>query len=311
MAIGYRCGEREGNGCGKVFSQSWRGRCQNCGDLHACKRVASHDGIESGPPPRGEVVALGDVTAACLERIPSCFPGFDRILGRDPMTGLEGLAARGGQAVQFFGEPGIGKTSLLLQILRDYAKQRETVLYVAAEESVQQIKANADRFFDKFPPRLLMYEEQDLDSLLYKFEDVAPSIIVIDSINALSVEEYKSGSTAAIALAANEIYRFTKARGIGLYLVTQMDKAGTDYSGPKVVEHIVDTSLCFRMSTNNTRILECKSKNRLGLTPAMQRFEMTMRGLVEVAEPMPEPESPDDPPALPPAPPETLLRSVP
>src|SRR5205814_2260390 len=110
-----------------------------------------------------------------------------------------------------------------------------TVLYVAAEESVQQIKATADRIFDKFPPRLLMYEEQDLDCIRYKLDDIAPSIVVIDSLNALSVEEYKTGSTSAMRLACNEIYHLTKARGIGLFVITQMDKAGVDYAGPKEI----------------------------------------------------------------------------
>jgi DNA repair protein RadA/Sms len=238
-------------------------------------------------------------------------PGIDRILGEDPVTKICGIAAKGGQAVQIFGEPGSGKSSMLLEIARGFTRQRYVTLYVAGEESLQQIKTRADRF-GTFNQKMQMLEEQDLDSILYAIDDIQPTIVIIDSLNTVCVEDYTQGSATAMRIAAREIYKFTQSHGIGLFLVVQMDKTGTNYAGPKEVEHIVDTSLFLHFEgnkKNKIRRLDCDTKNRFGPTPSTQRFKMVEEGLVEIDE---EAEAEPDPaPPIDPGPPTPTLRSVP
>lgn len=274
MAIGYRC-----EGCNIVRAEKWRGPCPGCAGFFSIRRTVSSEGTEEGPPPRGQILSLNAVTASSLERISVGFPGIDRILGADPLTSEQGIAAKGGQAIQVCGAPGMGKSTWLLQVARNLTKQRYTVLYVVAEESMQQVKARADRL-GKFNDKMIALEEQDLDSILYQAEEVAPDVVIIDSINAISVEDYAAGSVSGMRIAAREIYKFTQTNGIGLFLVVQVDKSGTDFAGPKELEHIIDTSLFL----DNKRCLRCDSKNRFGLTPASQRLQMTETGLIEIDE---------------------------
>lgn len=284
MAIGYRC-----EGCGVVRAETWRGMCPACYSYNNIRRTVASEGVEEGPPPRGQIVNLNAVSAACLERVSTGFAGIDRILGTDPVTGVSGIAAKGGQAIQVYGVPGSGKSTLLLQVCRELTKQRYTVLYVAGEESLQQIKSRADRL-GRFNSKMIAIEEQDLDEILYSFEEANPTVAVIDSIQTISVEDYSPGSLAGMRIAAREIYKFTQSRGIGLFFVVQVNKTGDDFAGPKEIEHIVDTSLFLRVDKNGLRKLDCNTKNRFGLTPASQAFRMTDKGLVEVAdEDEPEP----------------------
>jgi len=294
LAIGYRC-----EGCGIVRGDRWTGFCPGCHSLFNIRRTVSSEGHEEGPAPHGELVHLSDVSAASYERISTGFAGVDRILGIDPATGNCGIAARAGQATQIYGQPGSGKSSLILQICQQLTKQRYTALYVAGEESLQQVKARADRF-GKFNKHMILLEEQDLDAIIDKLDEVQPTVAVIDSVQTISVEDYSQGSISSMRIGAREITKLTKANGIALFLVTQMDKSGTDFAGPKELEHIVDTSLYLSLDRKGRRILSAETKNRFGNTPAHQLFKMTEAGLVEIEEekePEPEP-SPTSPPDL-------------
>ncbi len=278
MAVGWLC-----HGCRIVRGEKWTGPCRGCGRWFDCKRTIVEGEGQSGLPSRGEVVPLGGVAASSQERISTGYPGIDRVLGFDPITGDTGIAQKAGQAIQIFGSPGCGKSTLLLQMYERLTRQRITVLYIVGEESLEQMKARADRLNIKFNVRMLVIDEQDLDAIINAIDEHQPLVVVIDSINTVSVEDYMAGSTAAIKIAATEIYRFTKARGIALILVTQMDKAGEDFSGPKALEHIVDTSLFMNVLRDGTRKLECAAKNRFGRVPAHQRLDMTEKeGLVEI-----------------------------
>ena len=308
MAVGYKC-----EGCGIVRAERWTGQCPGCGGYAAIRRCASAEGVEQAPPPRGVVTPLNDVTAASLERISTGFPGIDRVLGADPVTGECGVAAKGGQAIQIYGSPGSGKSTMILQWCREWTKQRYGVLYVAGEESLQQVKTRADRI-GKFNNKMHMIEEQDLDSILYALDDDPPTFAVIDSIQTVSVEDYAAGSQMGMKIATRELYRFTQTRGIGLIIVTQMNKGVDDFSGPKELEHTVDTSAYLRTEKDGTRTFEISGKNRFGNTPASQKLAMTSIGLVEILDDAPEEEDEVEekpevkPEAKPAAPPKAPLK---
>jgi DNA repair protein RadA/Sms len=256
------------------------------------------EGLEQGPPPRGQITALSDVSAENLERISCGFAGLDKIMGLDESTGNYGFAAKAGHAIQLCGPPGSGKSSILLQACMNITKQRYSVLYVAGEESLQQIKSRADRF-GKFNHKMNAVEESDLDGILSILDDEPPEFIIVDSINTLSVEDYTPGSTAAITVAAKEIYAVTKAAGICLILVVQMNKVGDNFAGPRALEHAMDTSLIMSVERDGIRLIS-SVKNRYGIAPAQQRFEMRENGLFEIDEP-----APPEPKAKPPTEPTT------
>jgi DNA repair protein RadA/Sms len=302
MAIGYRC-----EGCGIKRAAKWEGRCVNCGGFANCKRTTMDEGEESGPPPRGEVTELSDVAASNQERIPcEVFPGFDKMLGTDKLTGDSGIAAKAGHAIQICGPPGSLKSTLLMQALRGYTKRRCSVLYIAGEESLPQIKARADRLFgESARTRIRAIEENDLDAILYALDDDPPEIVVVDSINTIEVEDYAPGSPTAIRIAAKEIYKFTKPHGIGLFLVVQMNKLGDNFAGPRELEHTVDTSLVVSVERDGSRVVK-SIKNRFGEAPASQRFQMNDNGLVEIEEPKRKTKIDKDEPE-PPTPPHLII----
>lgn len=270
--------------------------------------MTSAGGDDNAPPPRGIVVGMNDIAPVSMERISTGFAGTDKILGYDSVLKTFGVAAKGGQTIQLYGGPGAGKSTLLLQMLREISKQRRRALYIAGEESLAQIKARADRI-GKFNANMHIVDEQDLDEILRLLDELRPEVCAIDSVQTLSVEEYATGSLMAITVAARELYRFCQQRGIGLILIVQINKAANDFSGPKALEHIVDTTLFLKTANDNTRVL-VSSKNRFGSAPdgqqapSRQRFEMTANGLFEIDD---EPEHAEEPPV--PSPP--MLTSVP
>lgn len=295
------------------------GRCPGCYGFYDIQIVAA-EGPGDAPDPvqPGQVVGLDEVTAASKERISTEIVNFDRILGRDPLVGNFGIAAKAGHAIQIYGGPGAGKSTLLLQVCYGLVKQRIKVLYVAGEESLEQIKERAERLGiakKLSPARFRLVKEQNLDDILDAMEEEEPEVIIVDSINTVEVDEYETGSIAAIKIATSEFNKLVKKYGIGLIIVTQVNKSG-DFSGPKTLEHAVETSLYFKHSGGNLRTLECLTKNRHGETPAYAYFKMTEQGLVEADDPRKRDEEGEDEEeetsSLPPVPqPPPRLRSIP
>lgn len=297
MAIGYKCGQ-VGEGCGIIVTARYKGPCQNCGGWYSIKEVSTDlEGAVAGPPPRGQITSLSDISNISQERISTGFPGVDRIFGVDGETDTAGIAAAAGQATQLFGAPGAGKSTWLLQVCQNITRQRFDVLYVAGEESLQQIKTRADRI-GKFNSHMQIVDEQDLDRILRFLDDNKPTVAVVDSIQTITVENYTPGSLAAMTTATRELYKFTQQNQIGLIVVVQMNKAGDDFAGPKALEHTLDTSLYMGIGRSGLRKISCESKNRFGITPASQLFEMTDAGLFEIEEPPEEIPPPESPPTL-------------
>lgn len=275
MAKAYRCAD-----CKIVRAVKWTGRCPNCGGFFNIQ-ITNMDGDGARPEPvkAGQVVTLDDVASAPQERISTGVEGFDRILGKDPLQGNFGIAQKAGHAIQIYGEPGAGKSTLLSQACLGLIKQRFKVLYIAGEESLEQIKARFARL-GKHNAKLVLVKETDLDAILDIIDEEEPDIVIIDSINMVEVDEYEIGSTNAIKIATKDFVKLANRNPFGLLIVVQINKASNDFAGPKALEHMVDTSLFLRNSTGKYRVLECKTKNRHGDTPAYAHFLMTEKGLI-------------------------------
>ena len=271
--------------CG-AQSRQFFGRCSACGSWNSLVEQSS------GPPPdkrRRRVAAataepaprrseaIASVGERSVARLHTGFHELDRVLGG-------GLVP--GSLVLVGGDPGIGKSTLLLQTAEALA-QRESVLYVSAEESAQQVKLRWSRLGSPGSgdgPQLLA--ETDLEQVLQELESLRPAVAVIDSIQALHDAELASapGSVAQVRECAAALQRLAKRLDIALLLVGHVTKEGM-LAGPKVLEHLVDAVLTFEGDRFASHRLLRAVKNRFGATHELGVFEMRDRGLLEVSNP--------------------------
>ena len=271
--------------CG-AQSRQFFGRCSACGSWNSLVEQSS------GPPPdkrRRRVAAataepaprrseaIASVGERSVARLHTGFAELDRVLGG-------GLVP--GSLVLVGGDPGIGKSTLLLQTAEALA-QRESVLYVSAEESAQQVKLRWSRLGSPGSgdgPQLLA--ETDLEQVLQELESLRPAVAVIDSIQALHDAELASapGSVAQVRECAAALQRLAKRLDIALLLVGHVTKEGM-LAGPKVLEHLVDAVLTFEGDRFASHRLLRAVKNRFGATHELGVFEMRDRGLLEVSNP--------------------------
>jgi DNA repair protein RadA/Sms len=226
------------------------------------------------------VVPLPEVGRDAIERLPSGFPTVDRVLGG-------GIVAGG--AVLLAGEPGIGKSTLLLQLAAKLAAAGRSVAYVSAEESPRQLRLRADRL-GAIAPGISVVGETALEAILGAMDGAEsagpPAALLVDSIQALSSEELESppGSIGQVRHAAHRLVERAKASGTALFLVGHVTKEGS-IAGPKALEHLVDTVLAFEGERESDYRLLRASKNRFGPTGELALFEMRDRGLEPVADP--------------------------
>ncbi len=266
--------------CGH-HSPKWLGRCPDCGawDAFAEERLASP---EKTGPLRGlglvqsAPVPIDEVTLAEQERFSTRIDEFDRVLGG-------GLVA--GSLVLIGGDPGIGKSTLMLQALHGMAAAGHRVLYVSGEESVQQLRMRSRRLTAS-APQLLVVSEIDVDAILRMVAETKPDVLVIDSIQTMYSSELTSapGSIGQVRDSAMRLMLNAKKSGIPTLLVGHVTKDGA-IAGPKLLEHMVDTVLYFEGDRNHVfRILRAV-KNRFGSTNEIGVFEMQAEGLVQVSNP--------------------------
>ncbi len=268
--MSFRCQE-----CG-YRSPKWLGRCPQCGNYGTFveeKETPSQIPPElvSYEPPR----PLPEVPAPPPERLSTGMPEVDRVLG--------GLVP--GAVVLFGGEPGIGKSTLLLQIAANLAERYGKVLYVSGEEAPSQIKLRAQRLGHQ-PPNLFLLSSQDLLAILNAVSRVGPIALVVDSLQTVlaNPEGGEVGSLAQVREAAAQLSRVAKTAGIVTFLVSHITKEG-GFAGPKTVEHLVDVAVYLEgIREGDLRILRCV-KNRYGSTAEVAVLEMTGKGLVEVPNP--------------------------
>ncbi len=267
--------------CGNA-QPKWMGRCPDCGEWNTLvETMVERDrrapllsqmpltGAETKPQRLSEVGASG------MERIPLAMPEFSRVLGGGIVPGSLVLVG---------GDPGIGKSTLLLQVAALLTEGGD-VLYVSGEESAQQIKIRAQRLeFES--DRLYLLTETNLDVILAHIQQLQPRMVVIDSIQTVYLEELSSaaGSVSQVRESASQLMRLAKSQDVSIFLVGHVTKAGA-IAGPRVLEHIVDTVLYLEGDRFHTYRLLRSVKNRFGATSEVGVFEMSQQGLKEVANP--------------------------
>ncbi len=259
--------------CGAV-SPKWLGRCPDCGEWNSYVEEARGD---RPPAPASPASApIGQVEAAAQERITTDLPGFDRVLGG-------GFVA--GSVVLLGGEPGIGKSTLLLQAARAVAERAGDVLYATGEESAAQVKMRADRLAIR-AERLLVLAETEVSRIVAEAESRRPSLVVIDSIQAIrdSALSSAAGTVSQVRETAAALQRYAKVRGVPVVLIGHVTKDGS-LAGPKSLEHLVDAVIAIEGERASSRRLLKASKNRFGPVDELALYEMTGEGLTEVTNP--------------------------
>ena len=274
-------------------SSSWLGRCPECGKWNTfdeevvtpTKAQYSKPGVHGGTPLPSAPKLLHEVTYSETLRISTRCAEFDRVLGGGIVPGSLLLLG---------GEPGIGKSTLLLQTVLALGDLR--ILYVSGEESQEQIKMRADRLNSQFPEssartpgvnsQFFILSETSLERIFEHIVNLQPQLVIIDSIQTVTTERIESGagSISQIRECTTQIQQYAKESGVPIILVGHITKDGT-LAGPKVMEHIVDAVIQFEGDRNyGFRILRAH-KNRFGSTSEIGIFEMRGDGLHEVANP--------------------------
>ncbi|MEI6100280.1 MAG: DNA repair protein RadA [Eubacteriales bacterium] len=258
-------------------SSRWLGKCQNCGSWNTMVEEIVEEKTERtqkksmGAP---SVLRLDEIPMQKEKRIPTQIGEFDRVLGGGVVPGSVVLAG---------GEPGIGKSTLFLQIAKELMRSG-SVLYVSGEESPAQVKMRAERL--GMDAKMLFMAETDINTILEGIEQSAPKFVIIDSIQTMYDPDLSSapGSVSQVRQCAGKIVSEAKKRSVAVFIIGHVTKEGA-IAGPRVLEHLVDTVLYFEGEyTSNLRILRAV-KNRFGSTDEVGIFEMRDIGMQEVKNP--------------------------
>ena len=263
--------------CGNEYAK-WMGRCPACGEWNTFVEKEVVSGKKTGamtvPGASRKPMPLKDVSTTQEDRVSLGSPEVDRLLGGGIVKG---------SLVLMGGEPGIGKSTLSLQL--PLHRPELKTLYVTGEESVKQVKMRADRLGGD-ASNCLIYSETDMGAILSEAEETAPDLIIVDSVQTMYCQQVDStaGSVSQIKEVAAQLLRFAKSSGIPVLLIGHITKEGT-IAGPKILEHIVDVVLQFEGENRGAYRVLRSIKNRFGSTSELAVFEMTGAGLREVANP--------------------------
>jgi DNA repair protein RadA/Sms len=265
--------------CGAT-ALKWAGQCQACGEWNTLvETLVDSRKVASAPlslTPLSPPQRLPEIQAEQMQRLPVAIGELARVLGGGIVPGSVVLVG---------GDPGIGKSTLLLQASAQLAEGDGSVLYVSGEESVHQIKMRADRLGLR-QPDLYVVSEVSLDQIVVHIEQLRPCLVVVDSIQAVSSDELESaaGSVSQVKACATALLRLAKVSGVSIFLVGHVTKAGA-IAGPRVLEHIVDAVLYLEGDRFHAHRLLRSVKNRFGSTHEVGVFEMTEEGMIEVTNP--------------------------
>ncbi len=259
--------------CGAA-SPKWLGRCPECGEWNSFVEEVRAAAVRAAPGPASQqAVSIGQIDIEQRARLTTGLDGLDRVLGG-------GLVP--GSVVLLGGEPGIGKSTLLLQAGRGLAVQSRDVLYASAEESAPQVRLRGGRL-GIHEERLLVLSETDVSRIIAEAEARSPAVLVIDSIQAVREPSLASapGTVSQVRAAASELTRYAKSHGVPVLLVGHVTKDGS-LAGPKSLEHLVDAVVSIEGDRGSSRRLLRATKNRFGPVDEIALYEMTGEGLSEL-----------------------------
>jgi len=270
----YRC-----QSCG--FASPKPGTCPDCarqGNYEPLveERERRRTGVRAVSAQASGPVELGEIGVEAGQRSPTGISELDRVLGSGVVRG---------SLILIGGDPGIGKSTLLIQASRALADLGGPVLYVSGEESVAQIKLRADRLGIS-PRGLYVLAENSLEAIEAAVERLCPAVLVVDSIQTVYLGDLESapGSVSQVRECGGRLMLLAKGKGVAVFLVGHVTKEGA-LAGPRVLEHLVDTVLYFEGERHHAYRVLRAVKNRFGSTNEIGVFEMTDRGLVEVKNP--------------------------
>lgn len=262
-------------------SLRWMGKCTNCNNwntfVEEVKQSKKHgSSVSHFSQTNSKPTKINEIKREKEERMTTAMKEFNRVLGGGIVPG---------SLVLIGGDPGIGKSTLLLQTSAQIASKPLPVLYVSGEESTQQTKLRADRLAIK-DEQLYILAETNLHSITHHIEELKPSLVVIDSIQTIFKEEVTSapGSVSQVRECTMELMKLAKTNGIPIFIVGHVTKEGA-IAGPRMLEHMVDVVLYFEGERHHTYRILRSVKNRFGSTNEMGIFEMKEKGLQEVLNP--------------------------
>lgn len=263
--------------CGYA-SIRWLGKCPSCEqwDTLVEEVIKETRSKEVGIPQDSVVYSLPQINIGLSKRVEIGINEFDRLLGGGIVPG---------SVILLGGEPGIGKSTLLLQVACALSRRDISVLYVTGEESLEQTKLRAERLGLK-GESLLLLNETNIDVIINHINNQKPQVVIIDSIQIVYLSALSSapGSVAQVRECASALTNVVKRQGISLFLIGHVTKTGA-IAGPRVVEHLVDTVLYFEGETHNKYRILRTLKNRFGSTEEIGIFNMRADGLHEVTNP--------------------------
>jgi DNA repair protein RadA/Sms len=265
----YRCRE-----CGAVAPR-WEGRCHGCGDWNTLVEEAKK-GPRAVPESLARPVAVGDIPLASGVSRPTDLDELDRVLGGGLVPGSVTLLG---------GEPGVGKSTLLLQALTSLARGGARCLLVCGEESAAQVRLRAERL-GAIVPNLWLVADPEVQGVVAHVQELEPDVLAVDSVQTLSDVDLPAapGSITQVTECTQRLVRLTKDRGVATILVGHVTKDGA-LAGPRVLEHAVDTVLSFDGDRHHALRLLRAVKHRFGATGEVGLFEMAEDGLAGVADP--------------------------
>ncbi|HRY60362.1 MAG TPA: DNA repair protein RadA [Patescibacteria group bacterium] len=271
------------NNCGAEFLR-WQGKCSACNEWETLEEIKISSRVQSSKLKvqsggvAAQLISLDKVDSKNFERIKTNISEFDRVLGGGIVLG---------SLVLLGGDPGIGKSTLLLQSLVGISQNKSLtkILYVSGEESAQQIKLRAERLKIK-NEKIFLLAESDLESILATIEMEKPNLVIIDSIQTVYSDQIASasGSIVQVKNATESLMRVAKATNVPIFIIGHVTKDG-GIAGPKTLEHLVDVVLYLEGDRYQSFRILRGIKNRFGKTSEVGIFEMEENGMTEVANP--------------------------